>query len=142
MASKRGYRGRSTASLVADAGAAGMIETIRKGFDWDMVELFQRTYDLKDAMLAFIIGVSDRTFTRLRKRGEPLDPVASDRFYRMRKVIELASEVFEDKDRAMQWLRRPQPGLGGMVPLELLDTEPGSHAVERLLTRIEHGVLP
>ena len=42
----------------------------------------------------------------------------------------------------MAWLRRPQPGLAGGIPLDLLDTEPGSRAVARLLTQIEHGVLP
>ena len=118
------------------------IEQIRKGFSWKRVDHFQKAYNLKDKRFARIIGISDRTLTRHRKEEEPLDPVASDRFYRMAKIIRLSANVFEDGERAMRWLGRAQPGLAGMVPLEILDTEPGAHAVERLLTQIEHGVLP
>lgn len=118
------------------------IDRIRKGYSWKMVVSFQKAYKLKDKRFARIIGISDRTLTRHRKEEEPLDSVASDRFYRMAKVVELAAIVFENKDQAMRWLQRPQPGLSNMIPLDMLDTEPGSHAVERLLTQIEHGVLP
>jgi putative toxin-antitoxin system antitoxin component (TIGR02293 family) len=97
---------------------------------------------LKDDRLARLIGVSDRTLTRHRANAERLDPVASDRFYRTQEVIVRAVRVFEDGFEAMQWLRRPQPALAGLVPLEILDTEPGARAVRKLLTQIEHGVLP
>ncbi|MCI0411843.1 DUF2384 domain-containing protein [bacterium] len=119
-----------------------IIQEIRKGFEWERVERFQKDYGLKDERVARIIGLSDRTLTRHRKEREPLDLVASDRFYRAARIIELATNVFEDKDEAMRWLRRPQPGLANMIPLEILDTEPGSHAVQALLTQIEYGVLP
>lgn len=122
--------------------AGVIVERIRKGFPWRRVARFQKACKLKDKRFARIIGVSDRTLTRHRKKEEPLDPVASDRFYRMERIVESAAGVFENKDQAMRWLRRPQPGLGGMVPLEMLDTDPGSRAVQRLLTQIEHGVLP
>lgn len=118
------------------------IKEIRKGFEWERVERFQKVYGLKDERMARIIGLSDRTLTRHRKEREPLDSVASDRFYRAERIIELAASVFEDKEEAMRWLRRPQPGLANMIPLEILDTEPGSHAVQTLLTQIEYGVLP
>jgi putative toxin-antitoxin system antitoxin component (TIGR02293 family) len=119
-----------------------IIQEIRMGFKWERVERFQKNYGLKDERVARIIGLSDRTLTRHRKEREPLDAVASDRFYRAERIIELATSVFEDKDQAMRWLRRPQPGLSNMIPLEILDTEPGSHAVQALLTQIEYGVLP
>lgn len=135
--------GRDTlreASFVGDS--AKEITSIRKGFGWEKVAHFQKTYGLKDERLARIIGVSDRTLTRHRADEGRLDPVASDRFYRAQAVIGLAASVFEDKAEAVQWLRRPQSGLAGMVPLEILDTEPGSRAVQALLTQIEYGVLP
>ncbi len=40
----------------------------------------------------------------------------------------------------MTWLRRPQPGLGGNVPLDLLVTQAGADEVETLLRRIDFGV--
>ena len=48
-------------------------------------------------------------------------------------------EVFEDLERAREWLKSPQFALGGEIPLEYADTEPGAQIVEDLLGRIEHG---
>jgi len=127
---------------MAASSPTSIIQEIRKGFDWQKVERFQKKYGIKDELVARMIGLSDRTLTRHRKEREPLDSVASDRFYRAEKIIELATSVFENKDAAMQWLRRAQPGLANLIPLEILDTEPGSHAVQTLLTQIEYSVLP
>ena len=118
------------------------IQEIRRGFSWEKVSRFQRTYGLTNDTFARMVGMSNSTLTRHRKQEEPLDAVASDRFYRTSEVIKLATAVFEGKEPAMQWLQRPQPGLNNMIPLELLDTEPGTHAVQKLLTQIEYGVLP
>jgi Protein of unknown function (DUF2384) len=38
------------------------------------------------------------------------------------------------------WLNCPQIGLGGAVPLEFAQTTFGFREVEKLLTRIDHGV--
>jgi uncharacterized protein (DUF2384 family) len=40
----------------------------------------------------------------------------------------------------VHWLKRPQIGLGGRIPLAMLTTDPGRDQVEKLLLRIEHGV--
>ena len=133
---------RTMAAKKLAPSPTNIINEIRNGFEWERVERFQKDYGLKDERVARIIGISDRTLTRHRKEREPLDSVASDRFYRAERILELATSVFEDKDEAMRWLRRPQPGLSNMIPLEILDTEPGSHAVQTLLTQIEYGVLP
>ena len=44
-----------------------------------------------------------------------------------------------DEDAATRWLKRPNRALGGRVPLELIDTEPGARAVENVLGRIAYG---
>lgn len=119
-----------------------IIDCIRKGYSWASVERCQKDFDIKDDALARIIGVSGRTLTRIKKPGAALDAVASDRLYRAMKIFHLALDVFEDRPNAVRWLQREQPGLGGRTPLDLLDTEPGAHAVETLLGQLEHGVLP
>ena len=48
--------------------------------------------------------------------------------------------MLTDPQHAMTWLRRPQPGLGGNVPLDLLVTQAGADEVETLLRRIDFGV--
>ncbi len=62
----------------------------------------------------------------------------SERFAR---ILALAKDVFEDEDRAIEWLRRPQFGLGDRIPFDLIYTEAGTSEVESLLLRIEHGVV-
>ncbi|MBI2386966.1 MAG: DUF2384 domain-containing protein [Elusimicrobia bacterium] len=141
-------RGRPQHSVIGEApekgahATADAVDRIRGGFRWADVSLYQESFRIKDKMFARIIGVSDRTLTRTRRNKAFLDPVASDRFYRTAKVLRLAADVFEDLERAVSWLQREQPGLGGQIPLTLLDTEPGTHAVETLLTQLEYGVLP
>lgn len=118
-----------------------IIQQIRNGFPSKTVSTLQKTCQLKPEQFAKIIGISNRTLTRLNKEQRRMDPVVSDRLYRLGKIIELAAHVFEDKDMAIQWLKKPQPCLNNHIPLDLLDTEPGAHAVENLLGQIEYGVL-
>lgn len=60
---------------------------------------------------------------------------------RVTRVLALAEQVLEDRERARAWLREPQHGLRGRTPVELLATEAGARKVEKLLGRIEHGFL-
>lgn len=118
------------------------IERIRNGYSWKVVGKLQEVCHLQDSRLAKVIGVSISTLTRLKSKKSKLEPKVSDRFYRFRKIVHLAVNVFEDADQGLKWLRRPQPGLKGLIPLEMLDTDPGAEAVARLLNQIEFGVLP
>lgn len=133
------------ASLVretlADKASAAHIEDIRRGYPWPLAHSLQGELQFSDQDFASFLGVSGRTVSRWRKSADALDKVASDRLYRILRVVKSAEEVFEDRDAGLRWLRRPQMGLGAKVPLELLDTEPGFEAVERLLAQIEYGVI-
>jgi putative toxin-antitoxin system antitoxin component (TIGR02293 family) len=66
--------------------------------------------------------------------------VVSDRLFRVARIGALAIDVLEGEAHAVHWLKRPQIGLGGSIPLALLTTDVGSVEVEKLLLRIEHGV--
>lgn len=122
-------------------GGAADADLIREGFAWSVAGKFQEGLRLNDQEMAVFLGMSSRTLSRLRKGVGVLDRVASDRLYRIMRVVKLASDVFEDEARALHWLRRPQFGLGGEIPLSLLDTEPGFEAVETLLQQIEYGAI-
>lgn len=52
-----------------------------------------------------------------------------------------AGEVFSNQEKALHWLRSPNPSLNGLTPLEAAGTDHGYQEVEDVLTRIEHGVL-
>lgn len=52
-----------------------------------------------------------------------------------------AGEVFANQEKALHWLKTPNPSLGGKTPIEAARTDEGYNQVEDVLTRIEHGVL-
>lgn len=95
---------------------------------------------MPDSLLAELLGISEKTLLRARAGKVRLDPVTSDRLFRVARIVALAVEVLESDAAALHWLKRPQIGLGGRVPLALLSTDPGRDQVEKLLLRIEHGV--
>ena len=137
---KSSWHGIATGPLERGATISD-VESIRHGFSWGLASRFQDNLELKDQEFAAVLGVSSRTLIRQRKGTSLLDKVASDRLYRVMRVVKLAEHVLEDAELGMQWLRKPQAGLGDRVPLELLDTEPGFEAVESLLQRIEFGAI-
>lgn len=114
---------------------------IREGLPWEAGNFLKESLRLTDKEFARILGVSERTLSRLRKGGERIPSVASDRLYRLARIFSMAKEVLEDEGQAREWLHRPQIGLGGRVPLDMTETDAGTSEVENLLGRIEHGVL-
>ena len=59
---------------------------------------------------------------------------------RVARVLSQAESVYESRDRALAWLRRPNPRLRGRTPLEMLKTDTGSRLVEELLVQIDEGM--
>jgi putative toxin-antitoxin system antitoxin component (TIGR02293 family) len=83
---------------------------------------------------------SARTLQRKRSRKVSLSASESDRLARFARFLVRAEEAIGDRTKALRWLVRPNRALGGKQPLELLDSDAGAVAVERVLGRIEHGV--
>ena len=52
-----------------------------------------------------------------------------------------AGEVFANQQKALDWLRTPNPSLNGRTPLEASATEEGFEEADEVLTRIEYGVI-
>jgi putative toxin-antitoxin system antitoxin component (TIGR02293 family) len=115
---------------------------IREGLPYKVGNHVRGLLNLPISIFASVIDVSERTLARVRKSpNQRLSAVASDRLYRLARIFSLACEVLEDEEKAKEWIRRPQVGLGGETPLDLLHTEAGAKEVEDLLWRIEYGVI-
>jgi putative toxin-antitoxin system antitoxin component (TIGR02293 family) len=115
-------------------------ERILEGLPFGAVEKVKARASLTDVEIARLLGIGEATLRRARASDATLDSATSDRLYRLSKTIAVAEEVLEGTGNAMSWLRRPQPGLGGQAPLELLVTQAGVDQVETLLRRIDYGV--
>lgn len=76
------------------------------------------------------------------KRGPDarLSAQQSERILRIARVYARAAEVFGDRQRGEAWMARPSAVLDHHAPAELLDSETGARAIERLLGQLEHGI--
>ena len=111
-------------------------DAIVAGFNEKQITRVKKALHINNRSFAKLLGISERTLSRKKQWND-----ISDRLYRLVHVFALANTVFEDSDRARQWLNESQKGLGWKVPFELMSTEPGSREVEDLLGRIEYSVV-
>jgi putative toxin-antitoxin system antitoxin component (TIGR02293 family) len=112
---------------------------IRAGFSYDTVENIKDILRLDNSQLAQILDVSQKTLSRKKHTGR-LAPGQADRLYRAARIVALAKETFGNIDDAVLWLSEANRALGGLKPVELLDSDNGVREVEDLLGRIRHGI--
>jgi putative toxin-antitoxin system antitoxin component (TIGR02293 family) len=124
---------------VHGGGKKQITSVIKSGLSFKAGVNVKEQLGLSDREIAETIGTSEKTLQRRKKKGEHFTMVESDRLFRMTRIFALASEVLKSDDRARKWLHRPQFGLGGEVPIEMMKTESGAKDVEELLYRIAYG---
>ena len=116
-----------------------LIRQIQKGLRFSELETLQNSIDLPFEELAAKLCISRSTLQR-RKAAGRLSPDESDKVMRLSRLLEHATKVFGDIEKARAWLKFPQRGLGGAVPLDYAETEVGAREVDNLLGRIDYGV--
>ncbi|GEM_PF-6007393 len=121
----------------ADAIPAAAV--IEAGLPAAVVREFALASGMTMADLGSIVGTSERTMSRKVANGESLEPAESDRAYRLFDAVARAVHAFGDVEKALRWLRRDVPSLGGRKPIALLRTEIGTRDVQSALDRIEFG---
>src|SRR5262245_52665735 len=127
-------------TIVADRPAAARtVELIERGLPWANADALARAFAVTLEKLARLLDIPPATFYR-RRSSRRFSKQESDRLMRFARLWWLACDVFESEDGARAWLKSPQFGLAGAVPLEYAATEAGARAVEDLLRRIDYGV--
>jgi putative toxin-antitoxin system antitoxin component (TIGR02293 family) len=142
-ARKRGRESLSSSAEILGLGAKdplALAEKVEKGFPIRSFTRLQTVLNIPSSDLAKIVSITSRTLARRKVQGR-LEPDESDRLLRVTRVYRLALDLFEsDHSAALAWLSRPNRALNGKPPLRLATTEVGAREVERLVTRLEHGV--
>ena len=128
-AGERGFRG----------GTPALVAVVESGLPFSELEALREQLELPLDRLASYLGLARATLHR-RKIGGQLTPDESDKVLRFARLLGQALKIFGGLTEAREWLRAPQYGLGGVVPLEFAGTEVGAREVESLLGRIDHGV--
>jgi putative toxin-antitoxin system antitoxin component (TIGR02293 family) len=118
---------------------AKMIEQIQGGLSVRELEALRDSLDVPMEKLAPKLGISNATVHRRKAQGR-LRPAESERVVRLARLTGKAAKVLGGIEAAREWLKSPQFGLGGAVPLDYAETEIGAREVENLLGRIEYGV--
>lgn len=118
---------------------AEAIQRVAKGLPFREIEALRVEIDEPLESLGRHLSISRSTLQR-RRAERRLSPQESDRVLRFFRLLRHAARVFGDVSRARQWLKFPQRGLGGAVPLDYASTEVGAREVENLLGRIDYGV--
>jgi putative toxin-antitoxin system antitoxin component (TIGR02293 family) len=116
-----------------------VIKKVRNGLPYKALDSLAHTLALSSDEISRIFFIPSRTLMR-RKKSHRLTPEESDRVLRVARVAAHAIDTFEGPERAIEWLKSPNPALGRVPPLSLLDTDIGVREVERILGRIDHGV--
>lgn len=91
---------------------------------------------LSDEKVLSIIHMSKATASRRKF----LKPEEAGRVFRISNILSLAEEVLNGHERGVRWLKSPAKFLGGVKPIELIDTEAGAEEVKNLLMRIDYSV--
>src|SRR5438874_2075105 len=118
---------------------AELIHRIQKGLRFSELQSLQNNIGMPFEQLAAKLSISRSTLQR-RKAAGRLSPDESDKVMRFSRLLEHATNVFGDIDKARAWLKFPQRGLGSAVPLDYAETEIGAREVDNLLGRIDYGV--
>src|SRR5258708_23121311 len=92
-------------------------QMISHGVPARSAEALKKCLRVSDALLAELLGISDKTLSRARKARANLDAVASDRLFRGARGTALARQVLESDAGALSWLRRSHVCLGRQSPV-------------------------
>ena len=133
-------QGSVAASTAIKFTPSKLVEMLQVGLPFRELQALQTSLAVPSEKLAPMLGISRATFHRRKGDASRLNPAVSDRVVRYARLLGFAVKVFGNLEDAKQWLKAPQFGLGGAVPLEYAKTEIGAREVENLLGRIQYGV--
>ncbi len=116
-----------------------MVNVARKGIPMKAIDTLAKNLKLSRPELARYLHVSERTLQRYTP-DKILSQDLSDHVLQIARIYARCVEVFEEHDKAANWLKQPNIAFGKILPIELLDTSTGIEMVFDELTRIEYGV--
>ena len=75
-----------------------------------------------------------------KRRNKRLSVDESEKTERLARVLAAAEYVWDDRERAREWMSKPHRELNGQTPLEVARTELGARRVEDLLDKLYFGL--
>ena len=115
---------------------AALLREYRANFE--VTGFDRKQLDLSLDELTVRLGLSRATVAQ-RKAAGRLTSDESGKVVCFARLLGHAVHLFGDLEEARQWLKTPQRGLHGAVPLDYAKTEMGAQEVENLLSQLGRG---
>lgn len=137
--------GRTVNKVSAEPRGVGVIDAptlaeVRSGLSASFLDTLRDALDVSETQLADMVGTARQTLVRRKSQGI-LRRDEGDRAAVVAKVFNRAVAYFDfNRDDAIEWLKHPNPALGGETPLERANTAIGADDVIDLIGRLEHGI--
>jgi putative toxin-antitoxin system antitoxin component (TIGR02293 family) len=114
---------------------------VQKQIEMNLVlQVFHDAIGLDAKGIATIIDVKASTIVKRAAEAKSLEKATQgDRTWRLARIYDFAVEMIGDANKAARWLRAPNRFMTGRTPLEMLETEVGTQAVEQSLAAIGYG---
>lgn len=125
---------------IATKSDAALAEMTEQGLPTEAVAEL-RSRGLSFAEVGEIV-IPPRTLKHRKARGARLTTEESERLLRIARILALADRIFGDHDKALRWLRQPDPRWNDRSGLAMLRTEAGGRVVENTLWQIDEGMFP
>lgn len=117
----------------------GLVEAVREGLPASAFSRVIREAGLSQEEAMRSLRLPRASIFRKLSAKQRLAPEESQKIARLARVVLLAEHVLEDTAKGREWLRTSIPALGGVRPVDMLDTDEGARMVEEELLRIEYG---
>lgn len=118
----------------------GRTDAVHKGFEPKVYRNIVERVKLSQSEFQHVTLIPVSTIKRRLKNEERFNTQESDAIYRLAMLLKLATELFDDEERALCWMRENVYGLGGKRPLDMVSTTVDFEIVKDLIGRLEHGV--
>ncbi|MCR9155084.1 MAG: DUF2384 domain-containing protein [Bacteroidetes bacterium] len=133
------WLGISKVTLRRANPAFSYISIIKNGIRSKSVNSFIKHSGLSKKQVSRIIHISERSLQRYPP-DKIIDSPSSERLIDLSRLFYQGIKVFNEKEKFITWLNRPNRALDNQLPLELVETNMGINLVFDELLKIEHGV--
>jgi putative toxin-antitoxin system antitoxin component (TIGR02293 family) len=120
---------------------SSVISRIKHGYPIEKFERLKEDLGVNREKLASIANISLATIHRRKTTVGRLTADESEKIYRLERLYKTAMDLFENAADVRAWFNTPQIVFEGKTPLDYADTLPGAEEVQRVLRRMEHGIV-
>lgn len=118
-----------------------LINLAREGIAYEDFKKLSNTYPLNASSWSKILNMSERTMLRYKREKKSFDSIHSEKLLLIMLLFKKGTDVFGNTENFLIWLNAKSIALGGVKPIDLLDSSFGINLVKDELGRIEHGIL-